>query len=129
MYFDLIFLFFLCTYSCIHGSFIYPFFFLVVLGLHPHHMEVPRRGVKSELWLLAFAIVTATPDPSHVCDLHHSPQQCWSLNPLSETRDQTCVLMDTNQIRFPLSHVGNFGFIYLNLTPMRSLFCRFSAVS
>ena len=31
------------------------------------------------------------------CDLHHSSQQCWILNPLSEARDGTCVLMD---IRF-----------------------------
>ena len=26
------------------------------------------------------------PDPSHVCDLHHSSQQCWILNPLDQTR-------------------------------------------
>ena len=34
------------------------FFFL---GLHPHHMEVPRLGVKLELQLPAYA--TATLDP------------------------------------------------------------------
>ena len=33
--------------------------------------------------------------------LHHSSQQCQILNPLSEARDQACVLMDTSQIRFP----------------------------
>ena len=43
---------------------------------------------------------TATPDLSHVCDPHHSSRQHWKLNPLSEARDQTCVLMDTSQIRF-----------------------------
>ena len=32
--------------------------------------------------------------------LHHSSQQCWILNPLSEARDGICILMDTNQIRF-----------------------------
>ena len=32
-------------------------FFLVFLGLHPQHMEIPRLGVKSELQL------TAAPDP------------------------------------------------------------------
>ena len=30
---------------------------------------------------------TATPDPSHACDLHHSSRQHHILNPLSETRD------------------------------------------
>jgi len=63
-------------------------------------MEVPRPGVESELRPLAYTIVTATsdPDPSLVCNLHHSSQQRWILNPLSEARDQTCVLMDTSQI-------------------------------
>ena len=31
----------------------------------------------------AYATVTAMPDPSHVCNLHRSSQQCWILNPLS----------------------------------------------
>ena len=31
---------------------------------------------------------------SRVCDLHHSLQQCRILNPLSEARDLTCVLLD-----------------------------------
>ena len=37
---------------------------------------------------------TATLDPSHVCNLHHSSRQRWILNPLSEARDRTCILMD-----------------------------------
>ena len=32
--------------------------------------------------------------------LYHSSQQHWILNPLSKARDQTCILMDTSQIRF-----------------------------
>ena len=36
----------------------------------------------------------------HVCDLHCSSQQCRTLNPLREARDQACVLMDTSQIHF-----------------------------
>ena len=37
------------------------------------HMEVPRLGVKSELLLLlACATAPVTPDPSLVCNLHHS---------------------------------------------------------
>ena len=35
---------------------------------------------------------TAMRDPSRICDLHHSSEQCWILNPLSEARDWTCVL-------------------------------------
>ena len=57
-------------------------------------MEVPRLGVQLELQLQACAI--ATQDPSHICDLHCSSRQCQILSPLSEARDQTHVLMDTN---------------------------------
>ena len=45
------------------------FDFLVLLGLHPRHMEVPRIGVKWELQLPAYARATATQDPNRVCDL------------------------------------------------------------
>ena len=57
-------------------------------------MKVPRLRVKLELHLPAYATATATQDPSHICDLHHSSWQCWILNSLSEARDQTCILMD-----------------------------------
>ena len=57
------------------------FFFL---GLHPPHMEVPRLGVESDLWLPAYTTVTAMWGLSHICDLHHSsPQHHQILNPLS----------------------------------------------
>ena len=39
-----------------------PFFFLVFLGLHLQHMEIPRLGVTSELSLLAYTTTTATLD-------------------------------------------------------------------
>ena len=52
------------------------FFFL---GPHPQHMEVPRVGVELELYLPAY--ITA----------HRI------LNPLSEARDQTCILVDTSR--------------------------------
>jgi len=63
-------------------------------------MEVPRLEVESELQLLAYATATATPDPSHVCDLYHSSQQHRILNPLSETRDGAGVLMDTSWVYY-----------------------------
>ena len=70
--------------------------FFFFLGLLPWHMEVPRLGVESELHLLAYTIVTEMPGPSGVCNLHCSSQQRHILNPLSEARDRTHVLMDTS---------------------------------
>ena len=45
-------------------------FFFVFLALCPQHMEVPRLGVESELWLPTNTTATATKDVSHVIDLH-----------------------------------------------------------
>ena len=69
-------------------------------GQHPKHIEVPRQGVKSELQLPANTTAAATPDPSHVCNLHHSSRQCRITNLLTEARDRTCILMDISRIRF-----------------------------
>ena len=46
-------------------------------------MEVPRLGVKSELQLPTYTTATAMPEPSHMCNLHHSSQQHQIPNPLS----------------------------------------------
>ena len=61
-------------------------------------MEVPRLRVESELLLPAYATATAMRDPSHICGLHHSSWQHQILNPLTEARDQTHILMDTSQV-------------------------------
>ena len=50
-------------------------------------MEVPKLGIESELQLLAYITATATWDPGHVCDLHHSSRQWQIVNSLSEVRD------------------------------------------
>ena len=63
-------------------------------------MEVPRLGVKWELQLPAYARATATWDLSGICELHHRSRQCQIVDPLSGVRDQTHVLMDTNQVCF-----------------------------
>ena len=76
-------------------SFLFFFVFLPFLGLLLRHMEVPRLGIESEL--PAYARATATRDPSHICDLHHSSRQCRIVNPLSKAREQTCVLMDPSR--------------------------------
>ena len=69
-------------------------------------MEVSRLGVKSELSLLAYTTVTAIQDPSCICNLHHSSQQCQILNPWSEARDWTWIFMDAHQIRFRWATTG-----------------------
>ena len=79
--------------SC--SSFLITFFFFCFLVPNLRHMEVPRLEVKSELQLPAYTTATEMSDPTpqpqkcHVCQLHHSSQQCQILNPLSEARDQT----------------------------------------
>jgi len=85
---------------------LYIFFFILFyfcfLGPHAWHMEVPRIGIKSELQLqlLAYDTPTATPDPSHICNLHHSSQQHWILKPLSEASNQNWVLTDTSRVHY-----------------------------
>ena len=52
-------------------------------------------GVESELHLPAYATTTVMKDTSHVFDLDHSSRQHQILDPLSEAKDQSCILMDT----------------------------------
>ena len=87
-----------CKQTCF--LFLFLFSYKIFSGLHPWHTEVPRRGVESELQVPVYPIPTATPDLSHMYDLHHSSQQCRLLNSLSEARDQTRKPFVPNQIRF-----------------------------
>ena len=77
-------------------------------------MEVPRLRVESELQLLAYTTATATPDLSCICDLYHRSLQRQILNPRSEARNQTCVLMDTNQICFSWATMGTPLLMFFN---------------
>ena len=72
---------------------------LLFLGPLQRHMEVPRLGVESELQPPAYTRATATRDPSHVCNLHHSSRQRRIVNPLSKGRDRTRNLMVPSRIR------------------------------
>ena len=58
----------------------------------------------------AYATAMATPDLSHIWDLHHSLWQCWICNLMNKARDLTCILMGTMSV----SHLSfNFYlFIY-----------------
>ena len=78
-----------------------PYFLLSFLSLlHPQHMEVPRLGGKSELQLPVYTTVTGIQELSHIYNLHCSLQPCQILNPLSEARDQTCILIHGHYVRF-----------------------------
>ena len=68
-------------------------------------------GVKFELQLPATATATATHDPSHVCDLHHSSQQHWILNPLRGARRRTLILMDTSWVRYHWATTGTLAHV------------------
>ena len=59
-------------------------FLLLLLRTHPCHLEVSLLGVLLELQRPTYATATAMPDPSLICDLHHSSQQRWIFNPLTE---------------------------------------------
>ena len=83
----------------------------VFLGLHPWHMEVPRLGVKLKLQLPAYTTATATADPNHICDLHHSSLQCQILNPLNQVRDRTRNLMVPSRIHFHCIMMGTADFL------------------
>ena len=82
------------------------FFFFFFFWLCPHHMVFFRVGVELGLWIPAYTIATAMPDPSHVCDLHHSSEQCWIPNPLSKAKDGICILMNFSQICFHWAMTG-----------------------
>ena len=60
-------------------------FFLVILYYFILLLEVPRLGVELELQLPTYTTATAIRDP---------------YNPLSKTRDQTPILVDTSWVRF-----------------------------
>ena len=59
-----------------------------------------------ELWLSAYTTATATWDPSHLFNLHHRAWQLGILNPLSEAREQTGILMDTSWVHFHCTTTG-----------------------
>ena len=69
-------------------------------------MEVPRLGVELELQPLAYTAATAMPDPSCVCNLHHSSGQRQILNLLIEARDRTQNLTVPSRICFHCAMTG-----------------------
>ena len=82
------------------------FFVCVFLGPHLRHTEVPRRGVELKLQLPTYSTARAMPDLSRICNLHHSSQKCWILNPLGGARDGTHILVDTSWVCFCRATTG-----------------------
>ena len=97
-------------YIPLYGSIWWPYhIFFFLFSPHLQHMEVPRPGVESELQLPASTTVTAMPDPSPICDLHHSSQQHQIFNPLGKGRPgiKPTSSQTLCQVLNPLSHNGN----------------------
>ena len=91
------------TFTLHHESHVHKgtFFFFLFRAVPTAHGSSQVRSL-TRARLPAYATATATPDPSrsHICNLHHSSEQCRILNPLSRARDQTCILMDISQVPY-----------------------------
>ena len=87
----------LCVAHCFR-LFLLSFFFFCLFRATPLAYGSSQVGVQLEHPLPAYTTATAMQDPSHICNLRHSSWQCQIFNPLSQARDQTCVLMDASQI-------------------------------
>ena len=62
---------------------------------HLKYLEIPRLGIQLEWQLPTYTTAMATSDLSQICDLCHNSWQHQILSPLSEARDQTCILTGT----------------------------------
>ena len=74
------------------------FFFLFSFYSRTSTLGSCQLGVESELKLPAYTTATAMPDLSCNWDLHGGSWQHHILNPLSEVRDQTCILVHTGWV-------------------------------
>ena len=84
-------------------SFFFFSFLFFIFGLFRASL-VANGGSQARVRIGAIATglytATAVPDLSCFCDLHCGSPQRQILNPLSNARDQTCILIDASQIRF-----------------------------
>ena len=85
------------------GAYVVFFFFLLFRAAPAAYGGSHTRV---ELQLPTYTTVTATPDLSHVCNLHHCSRPRWILNPLSEAGNRTHNLMVPSRIRFRCTTTG-----------------------
>ena len=76
------------------------FFLNAFLNASPAAYGSSQATGRSKLPLPAYTTATATSNLSCVCNLYHSSWQCQIPDPLSEARDQTCILMDPTQVHY-----------------------------
>ena len=98
---------------CMVKIFTEALFLFCFLETHRQHMEVLRLGVRLELQLLLCHSYLNTGSEPHL-QPHHSSQQCWIPDPLSEARDWTWILKDTNRIHFHCATMGTPWFVVYN---------------
>ena len=104
------------------SAFIYFFIFKIFRAASVAYVGSQARG-RIGAAAAGLATATAMRDPSCICDLHHSSEQRRILNPLSGTRNRTCIRMDASRVCHPLSHSGNSCSVSQRLR----LFCFFTA--
>ena len=67
------------------------YFFVVVVFCPFRAAPATYGGSQARVLIRAVAAglhhSQTTPDPSHVCNLHHSSRQLWIFNPLGKARD------------------------------------------
>ena len=98
-----------------------PIYLLFIAMLEAHGSFRISNRIRVVAISLYYSHSNARSDPGHICDLCHSLQQCQILKPLSEVRDQTCILVDTISDAYPaepqkelLGHcqIRFFGFFF-----------------
>ena len=113
-------IFFINSHSSRTGFF---FFFFLAFSTEP--TAYGRSQARGGMRAAARATATATPGPSLVCDLHHSSLHCWILNPLSEARDQTSILMDTSRVGYHWATMGTPHWWYFEFSHLLTDHVRF----
>ena len=69
------------------------FFFFLMAEPKAYGISQARGWIRAAA--VTYATATATRNLRHICNLYHSLQQCQVLDPLSEARAWTHILMDT----------------------------------
>ena len=88
-----------CLYSFLFILFIYLFIYLFLPAACGGSQARVQIGATAAGLQPSLRSCLTMQDLSHVCNPHHSPWQCWVLNPQSEARDWTWILMDPSWVR------------------------------